>query len=823
MSPILEQNASARETVQATLGLRLSSSRALAEAALLSLGGEVLPSARNYFPEITKVLNGQVRNSIVGTNFLRGKSIRDTARAIMRDGDNAKEYRSMHNIENFDDAVDRVADAYRELERYIPNPELRRALSRGQVTERVVRQLLDNDEYKSLLVPVHGAQIGPAVGHAPTLIKKFQEFSNRAFEIIGTNVEDAVVRLPFASRVYEKNLKSGLSYLRDVYPDGIPAWAVDQTIKAARVRAIKDTKRFMFTQDRRTNFGRVGERFIPFVSAWQNSVVAYGRLMSRNPESLYYAEQAWLAPDRIGVVDADGNIRIPVPSWMVGKTIYVPGVGDVPISGTTGDEWVYSKDAAYVLVDNTDPGLTFKSGPVFQMTASTLMQAGWLSPAAPSAFRSLFGEEYAQKIWDAGVIATFGADEYGQASAMGVLPLGADKALPAWAQKVVQMMQTGFGNSPENNATYNSYYINNARQMILDHRLGERESFPTAQEIKDRTNGQFLMRGLSNMFGVGGPLGPITPTQQQNDITQMQQVYFMFQDMFGMKADEQWSTLFGDEVSWLAGFRGSKSVAGTPATKRSLIRAQENEDLIRAVAPNISSKSMLSYLLTDGNYESNSGDRVGRVQAWFGLFDGDDNRLDRFDPNVRLMQFLQKIPGTNENWRTALTPEESARQTSIDSGWDMYFKANQAIYAELDAAGMNSLQSAGAAGLAQQRRDFIQQMAGDPLYAAWYEEYNRGFQTRTRDALNMIRAATNDEKFMSGSGADATDMWQAASIWLAERRKYKSEISRLGGTGDEASALRRGWEMRSADLSIINPRFREFWSRYLDNDDLSME
>mgnify|MGYP006921392630 CR=1 FL=1 len=76
---------------------------------------------------------------------------------------------------------------------------------------------------------------------------------------------------------------------------------------------------------------------------------------------------------------------------------------------------------------------------------------------------------------------------------------------------------------------------------------------------------------------------------------------------------------------------------------------------------------------------------------------------------------------------------------------------------------------------------------------------------------------------MSGPGSDATDMWQAAGVWLGERRKYMSEIARLGGTGDDVTSLRKGWEVRSAEISTMNPRFREFWSRYLDNDDLSVE
>lgn len=820
MAGIMEMNASARSTVQATLALRLSASRALAQAAVTSLGGEVLPTARNYWPELTKILNQQVGQSLVGRLFYQGKSADDIARAVMGSGDRAREFRTLHNIKTFRDAEDKIPFIVDELTRYVPNPELRRALSRGPVTEDQIRKMLDNDDFRSMLVPVHGAVIAPAVGHAPGVLQKFLNFSNKAFEVIGTMPEDAIVRLPFANRIYEKNLRIGLAHLGDRYGQQIPAWAVERVIQQARVRAIKDTKTFMYTQDRRTNFGRVGERFIPFVSAWQNSIVAYGRLVSRNPETLYMAEQAWRTPERLGIEDADGNIRIPVPEWAVGKTMYVPGVGDVPIAGTVGDSWVYDKGSLSVIADNIDPALTFKSGPVFQMAGSTLMQAGWVGPEAPPVMRAVFGEDTATKLWDAGVLATFGPDEYGRAATMGVLPFGVDKVLPAWGQKAVQVFLTQFGNTPENNSTYNTYYMNNARQMVLEFKSGARDTFPTATEIKDRTNGQFFIRGMSNLFGIGGPLGAVTPTQQQNEINEMQSLYFMFQDMYGQEADQHFMSLFGDEMSWLVNWRGSRSVAGAPANKRSLIRAQEHEDLIRAVAPGLNTKSMLSFILSDGNYQADSGDSTSRVAAWFGLLDPNSDSLDRYDPNVRLVQFLQEIPGTSENWRTALTPEESARQASIDAGWDLYFKANEAIYAELDAMGIDSLQSAAAAGLSQQRKEFVNSMAGDPVYAAWYQEYNQGFEQRTLDALTLLRSTTSNEKFMSGPGADAKDMWQAAGVWLDARRRYMTAVS--SASDEDDTALRRGWELESAQLSSMNPRFRDFWSRYLDNDDLSV-
>jgi hypothetical protein len=263
MAPIMEMNASARSTVQATLALRLSASRSLAEAAVTSLGGEVLPTARNYWPELTKILNQQVGQSLVGRLFYQGKSADDIVRAVMGSGEKAREFRTLQGIKTFRDAEDKIPFVLEELARYVPNPELRRALGRGPVTEDQIRKMLDNDDFRSLLVPVHGAVIGPAVGHAPGVLQRFLNFSDKAFEVIGTMPEDAIVRLPFANRIYEKNLRIGLARLESKYGQQVPAWAVEQTINQARVRAIKDTKTFMYThlEHRQSAQGRIGPTY----------------------------------------------------------------------------------------------------------------------------------------------------------------------------------------------------------------------------------------------------------------------------------------------------------------------------------------------------------------------------------------------------------------------------------------------------------------------------------------------------------------------------------------------------------------------------------
>ena len=818
MGPIMEMNASARETVQATLALRLSATRATVNASILSLGGEVLPSAANYWTEVTRVANQQVRNSVVGQGWLRGESAETIARRIMGSDPRAVQFRDIRNIENYEDAFDAAETALRELDRYYPNPEVRAALARDQVTEDVMKGLLDTDDFRGLLVPVHGAVIGPAVGSkgATTgLMDRINGFTNKAFEIIGTLPEDQLIRMPFASRIYESSLQQSLRLLSTQFGDAIPAWAVDIAISASRKRAIKDTKEFLFTQDRRTNFGRVGERFIPFVSAYQNSVVAYGKLIARSPEVLYFAEQAWRTPDRIGVTDADGNLRIPIPSFLVGKKW---------ITGTYDDEWVYDKSSVFVLTQNVDPVMTFRAGPAIQMAASELFRQNWVTPAAPSMLRGIFGEENAQKLWDTAVIATFGVDDQGRPNTFSTLPFGADKALPPSIQKGVQVLQSSFGQSPQNSTVYSTYYVNNARQMMLEFWNGERDNMPTKEEVAERTNSQFLFRGLAgNLLGLSGPLGPITPARPTNDIWELANVYYEFQDMYGIDADQHFIELFGDEIAFVAKMRGTASLAGAPSNKRTLIRAEENAELIEAVAPNLIDTRMLGYMLSDGSYQASAGDEGRQIETLYGLLPGQEtDSLDRFDPNVRLTQLLSDIPGTSLPWSKRLTPEEGTKRASIDIGWDAYLKGSEAIYAELEAQGISSLQSSAAKGLREQRRELVERLGQDPMYVAWYEDYVGGFEDRTRSALTFIRSVTENKDFMDREGAVATDMWQTAKYWLNERRKYASDARANKDEPDYLSGLKDAWAERSAMISMANPRFREFWTRYLDNDDLNV-
>lgn len=769
-------------------------------------------------PEVTD----DIRAEVIDRAVLRAREIEQGKSSVFDEfSDGVDMIHSMYRIDTYDDALLHAQWLFDEFARYIPDETLRQMLASGPVREAQVIALFDDAGKRAdLPAEIHGAEMTTATGKADSrvgrLVTGLQGFTDKAlqsgFRKLGTIPEDRLVRLPFMARRYQETLEAGSRVLADAYPDGdVPAWAVDWIIQAARKRAVKDTNDIFYSQPRRTNFARVMERYIPFIGAWQNSVMAMSKLVATNPETLILFERAWRAPDQLGVTDQDGNLRIPIPSWLAGRSVWVPVLGEIPLTGVYGDEWVYDKKSAMVIPQQFDPVLSFKSGPVFQMTTSMIFQAGWLGPVPPRALEialdNILGEGSAQSVWNAAVIGTFGIDEFGRdegyarAAAISGQPLGYDKALPPVGQKIASVVQASFGNNPSNSRAYAVAYMNIARDETLKWMRGERD-VPSRDEIRDRTNGLFTVRGLTNLIGVsGGPLGGLTPPQADYEGAEIVQLYRQIQDLYGYEqADEVFVSLFGDEALGLVKTNSSRGVS--PATTKSLAISEKYQSLIGTIAPRVQDAGLLTWALSDGT----------------------ETQAD-YSPNVLMTQFFRDVPGTAEQQRDPISPEQSFIDANVSRGWVTWIQFKQAQQAELDARGLGSINSNGAEDILADRRNFLNNAANDPLYRDWYAAYNDGFSDNLLAARDFIRSFTGNEEWMSdrAAGANPTGMWNAALEWQEEREKYFDAFQRAGDNDTARRAVRDQWLVRATEIARSNPRFYDFWIRYLDADDLTVK
>lgn len=719
---------------------------------------------------------------------------------------------SLNRIENYDDALLHAQWLFNEFERYVPSEELRTLLASGTVRQRQVEQLLSSPEMNMRLPDeIHGAEVAAATGASRGMAAAFAWTNNligKGFRKLGTLPEDRVVRFPFMARRYKDTLRDATRVLADQFPDGeVPGWAVDWAIQAARKRAVKDTNDYFYTQPRRTNFGKTFERFIPFIAAWQNTGMAMSKLIATNPETLVFFEKAWLAPDRIGMTDENGNLRIPIPSALIGKTVYVPGVGDVPITGVYGDEWVYDKKSVYVLPQQFDPILTFKASPVFGMSTSMIFAAGYLGPTPPSLMKSvldpILGDGASQKLWDYALVGALGVDDFGRdegqirAAKFSDRALAYDQFLSPALQKWATVFTAQFG--PENDRTYAAVYANVMRDEMLKWLRGEREE-PTKDDIISRTNGLFTIRGLTNLIGIsGGPLGAVTPPQADFDSQQLVELYRDIQDMYGFdKADEVFMSLFGDEVTFAVKTTSSKGIA--PATVKSLDRIEKYGDIVEGLSLDEQDQGLLRFALSDGT-----------------------ETQDDYNPNVRMAQFNRNIPGSSNTIRENLSPDESSKMSLVNMGWTTYIQLRSSLQAELDARGLKSFESA--PELKAELDRWVARAQTDPVYRYWYEEKNDGFENNFLAATKFMRGFTQNEQFMSDpkAGGNQSDMWIAAEEWLSERDQYMESFALAGDNTVARRVVRDRWAEKSTEIARSNIRFYDFWLRYLEQDDLELE
>jgi hypothetical protein len=706
-----------------------------------------------------------------------------------------------NGLSDYDDVLETVRYMYDQFDNYVPNDQVRQSLLRGQVSPDFLRTAMPADKWP--LAAVHGEEISLTAGSGKVLsvAEKINPYISKVYELIGSMPEDLLIRVPFASRRYRESIETGTSVLAGFYPDGrVPAWAVESMLKQARARAIRDVKTYMYTQDRRTNFGRVLERVVPFVSAWQNSVVAYSRMVKMNPEVLPFFEQAYLAPERLGLVDEEGNVRVPIPAALS------------PITDAMGydDEWVYDLNSLAVMPAQIDPLLTFRSGPIIQMTASELMRAGLFSPAIPRPLSvALQGmgldESGAQEVWSNVQRLTFGTDpETGNPIAQSPYPLAFDKALPPFAQKAVQAIGAFVG-GPEADVRYATQYTRIAREEMLRYFQGERDTLPTMDEVKGMTNVLYITRMLNNLVGItGGPFGAVTPPGIDSDIFSMQETYRLVQDTVGYEqADQVFTDLFGDEAMLLANYSATRGRGGMPVTTDALAIAEKYSGLVASVATTTDPQglSILGYMLSDGQTTS-----------------------DDYEEQVRITQLTSNIPGTTIPWREPLAPQEQTNRAAVDTGWMMYTQTMNAIYADMRARGLNSLNAADAEDLRGIRDNFLERMRTDPLYAAWHKDYEDGSIKRIGASIDFLRTITSDEGFMAERGDNEQDMWQTAIVWINTRNQYRAALNSVKGQSDVAvSELRAAWEVESSAIAETNLRFNEFWVRYLDQDDLTVD
>jgi hypothetical protein len=734
------------------------------------------------------------RSSQLGIRVLRAKNQDDLKKIAwdLYDGDlveiaefvtgsNAQWVRAGGGRRGFDsykDAEDYVGLLVGRLQQVAPNPELRRLATLSSVDPKDVRRLLDTDDYRDSLRPVVG-NYAKEVGN-----KKFRDMYrdsvNKMFEILGTIPEDALVRAPFYAKRFAEMRDVIVRRLLEQYGDQafIPVKDINAAYQTAHRAALRDTKEFLYTIDRRTNLGHYGEYLFPFISAAQNSVTALGKLAWRDPSLPAIMVAIWNAPDKANLTDDKGRISIPLPTNMI------PDVVKKNFGLENMRAIKFNKEQFNVIFPESGYAFLPRFGPIVGVPAGLMMRYNWFGQSleTPEWLSGAIGEEPAKEIWDNWRDYIFGEER-------GVSPefLSWNTIAPPAATKLIQMFQ-GM-DSAAYVATYNKQFQSEMAKL----KAGYRDTIPTPEELTQLTNGIFTIRMLANVFA-------FTPPQYETVIDPLVDTKRLFDRAYPEDSDRMFNEKFGNIMLMASDTSASRNVAGVGATLDSVARSRRYEGLIRKIAPNVQDNLSVLGIILNGDPDA------------------------EYDPSALAWQQTTKIPGINRSYRELITPEQANIETSRQAGWVAYIQFMDQVEAVMENSGIKSLKAREAEPLRRARDEFIESARNNPLYRGWYDDYINFGSTRTINAVEVIREALSDEQFMKDNADNP--VWQSAYQYLVAREEVIRSLEEIDGAGykeSERRELRAGvlldWDLVREKLKQESPRWATLANRYLDGDD----
>lgn len=781
-TPLALMNSSADKTTQQMLAVKMGTAENIFKAIQQKYYVEVVPAdGDRYFDGVAQMLV-QFKNSEMGDMILRGATPKEVAAFLRTPGPGLDIAKFINGggefkVTTFDEAEQYAEMMIERLNKIAPSPELRRfvAGTKGTaagdvspITGADVKRFLDNDQYRPILQPAIGNQ-AVDLGYK-TIRTMYGSFVGKAFEWLGTIPENAFVRTPFYGRRYRDTVLTMRNNLQEQFGDRpIPMTEVNRIIRNAHRQALRDTKSTLYTIERRTKLGSYGEYVFPFISATQNSITALGRLIYNDPSIPGILALIWSAPNRAGLEDEQGNIRIMIPKDKLPKGM-LEAVG---LQNMT--EFKFAKGQLNVIFPETGYGFIPRPGPLVAATSSELMKHGFFgySVEAPDVLQSVFGKETADGIWE-----QWKSWVYGEQGGVSSAPLSLNMLLPPAGEKVRQMIQ-GIGSSKEYAYWYNGIYMSE----MAKHQAGLRDE-PTAEEITKMTNNFQMLRILANLTA-------FTPPQYELAITPLVDAIRANDKRFG--ADGPWKSLemYGPILATLGDYSTTKNIAGAFPYTDSVERAREYDYLLQQVAGDITDLSTLGMVLN-----------------------GDPNSF--YDESAYAWQFVTKIPGTNRTFRELQSPEQALKQARVNAGWTVWLQFKDHQQAILDQSGKTLRNSP---DMMESQRNMLEKMRTDPLYEGWYEDKMDFGSTRTADTIKVMSTFLSDEKFVADNAGNP--VWIAAYEYLNVRNEVIDILREAGGSIDAKKniQIREFWDNYRNDLVKRYNGWGTFSERYLSNDD----
>ncbi len=705
------------------------------------------------------------------------------------------------------------------------------AVKNGEPT--MIRDI-DVDDIVRGLPPERIAMLGAVRGDigikagTRTFKETYRWLVDKAFTVIGTIPEDAIVRGPFYNKRFKqvrnqlivnwyeqnmgslpagvkrglvtkggKNIEDGITHT----PLQMRVDDMNEIIMTAHKQALYDTREHLYTIERRTNLGKHGEAISPFISASQNTLTAGGKIIYRNPWVVPLGMKMWSLPLHSGFVDEEGNMRLTMPyEWV--KHMFESASG-IPVVGglLSGKDYitvpmnqfnVFSPDSGFF-------GVVPRPTPLIQWTTSELMRNSiLLTPGTPDVMANIVGKENADTMW-----GLFKDYIFGEEGAISTRTASWDILFPPTLRYIID-------SKDELSDAYAFHYDQESRQQWSLYNAGEREKPPTSEEIGAATTNKFLFYAWTS-FGLPSPLPTFGRLEVQKPIaTEAQKLLQNYMQAQGMlnpdgsfkiepgMATQQFEQQFGPEILKAAYSGTTESTGGAEPTDATIADIQALDPFIRDLTKSMNGQYEMLDMIVNNNSDPE----------------------EAFSNDAFRWQKSTEISGASEAWRSNLTGEELEKQREMNAGWTEYQVFKEKLDSEMYALGIKNMQVAAAEPLRQRKRIWEENMArSNPI---WFTDWKDGAPQRTSQAISMLEKAVSDDRFVSRmfeTGNEGLVSAMKEYVYYRRNAVIAQQESGLSWSDPENLSLRVGWENIRTDLALSNVRWAEIQNRWLGSDE----
>lgn len=666
-----------------------------------------------------------------------------------------------------------VSDTREIFEYLFPNERALMAAAERDLTPDDVLRLIPESERMA----IHGDSLKLGLGTSGRT-NALGKIVDGMMNYLATVPDDVMVRHPFASTVYNREMRN---YLASVPADKITNNVVAAAQAAARQKAVRQIRRTLYNiADEREGVHML--RFVsPFFQAQLEVLERYARISMEKPETVARLAQLLL-----------GSQVMPSPFWQV-----VDREGN-PVKGYSGDNQVTFQVAPWMrdFVDHM-PGLKGAldyAGSINVPVASLNMVLQGDVPFLPSMGPlvtvpvSEFYFKDRPELENSKVykwMFPFGAP---QGANIGSRTL--DALAPAWLKRTWAGETADF-----NDSAFASMVSYIGTQQLADWenngRIGPK---PTSKDAVDAAKHMYRLRAASS-FILPAPLNPRSPYQFYID------QYHVYQDKYGADADKKFYDDFGPEFYLFA--QSTTKGAG--------------------MAPTVESKRL---------YDQTKG-LAQRAPLLLGVLTG-PGASGEFSDSVYQWQLGARVdPASGETIRGRLTPQERIAEATVGRGWVEYSKLSAALDAELRnrvAAGGSPYLSANSnADLAAAKDVKIKEIIErNPGWQDAYMSRNSERETWLRQAYDVSFDHSLDDRvdiqalraYLIGRARlqDALIARKANGQSTSDQLSFDPMGNPIGDNADLAYA----WMSWVNETKAANPLFAEIYNRYLEGDDLSI-